>query len=89
MEKELYPVFSVDVCFASYAMDYKLIGAKSRKDLIENFDWADGNIDIFDKAFTFKEAMDHMKGEDFRIKQIPGLYTDKPYEILDTYAYYE
>lgn len=89
MEKELYPVFCVDVCFASCAMDYKLIGAKSREDLIENFDWADGNIDIFEESFTFEEAMDHMKGEDFRIKQIEGLYTDTPYKILDSYSYYE
>lgn len=88
MEKELYPVFCVDVCFASYAMDYKLIGAKSREDLIENFDWADGNIDIFDE-FTFEEAMGHMKVEDFRIKQIEGLYTDTPYKVLDSYSYYE
>ena len=89
MEKELYPVFRVDVCFASYAMNYKLIGAKSREDLIENFDWADGNIDIFEESFTFKEAMNHMNGEDFRIKQIEGLYTDTPYKILDSYSYYE
>lgn len=77
MEKELYPVFSVDVCFASCAMDYKLIGAKSREDLIENFDWADD------------QEMGHMKGEDYRIKQIKGLYTDTPYKVLDTYTYYE
>ncbi len=89
MKKKLYPVFRVDVCFSSYAIDYKLIGAKSREDLIENFDWADANIDIFDEAFTFKEAMDHMKGEDFRIKQIEGLYTDTPYKTLTTFAYYE
>lgn len=89
MEKELYPVFRVNVCFTSYAMDYKLIGAKSRKDLIENFDWADGNIDIFDETFTFEEAMDDMNGEDFRIEQIEGLYTDTPYKVLDSYSYYE
>lgn len=89
MEKELYPVFSVDVCFAPHAIDWIFVGAKSKKDLIDNFDWDDGVIDIFEEYFTFKEAMDHMKGEDFRIKQIEGLYTDTPYKILDRYSYYE
>ena len=89
MENKLYPVFCVDVCFTSYAMDYKLIGANSREALIKNFDWADGNIDIFDEAFTFEEAMDHIKVEDLRIQQIKGLYTDVPYKVLDSYSYYE
>ena len=89
MEKELYPVFQVDVCFVPYAIDYKLIGAKSREDLIKNFDWDYGIIDIFDETFTFKEAMDHMNGDDFRIKKIEGLYTDTPYKVLTEFAYYE
>ena len=32
--RELYNIYSIDVCFESYAMDEVLVGAKSKKDLI-------------------------------------------------------
>lgn len=34
INKELYNVYLVNVCFDSYAMDEVLVGAKSRDDLI-------------------------------------------------------
>lgn len=90
MEKELYPVFSVDVCFASYAIDWILVGAKSKKDLIDNLDWNDGVIEIFETFGSFDDAMRQIEEGDYhRIKQIEGLYTDTPYKILDRCSYYE
>lgn len=36
MEKEFYPVYSVNVCFEDYEMYYVLVGAESEEDLIEH-----------------------------------------------------
>ncbi len=89
MEKELYPVFRVDICFEAYAMEDKLIGAKSREDLIENFDFKSCLHDRFDSEDLQEHLFLLKNNKEYRIAQIKGLYTDKPYEVLDTFAYYE
>ena len=80
-EKKVFPVFSVDVCLVSYAMDQVLIGAESVDDLIKNLSTV---IDI-DKRVVKKVSNE----KDWRISKISNLYTDKPYTLLDRYTYYE
>ena len=72
--KEFYPVFSVNICLSEYAMNEVLFGAKDREDLIANFDMLSEEI---------------MRTDEWRIKEIEGLYTDKPYTVLDSFVYYE
>lgn len=79
----LYPVFRVDICFASYAMDYRYIGAKDREDLVLHLKG------IFEEDDVVLGHLREIEEEDYRIEAVPDLYTDKPYKILDTFAYYE
>lgn len=87
MEKELYPVFCVDVCFTPYAMENVLIGAKNKKDLMENpkFEQILNDLCI---GIT-PENIDEIKIEDFRIEEMENIYTDKPYTVLKRFSYYE
>lgn len=79
-EKKVFPVFSVDVCFDSYAMDQVLVGAESVDDLIKNLK----------PIVRYKREVNKISKErETRIVKIPNLYTDKPYTVLDRYAYFE
>lgn len=78
-EKKVFPVFSVNACFDSWAMDQILVGAESEDDLIKNL-----------KSLVHKDDAKKIKNERaWRIVKIPSLYTDCPYVILDRYAYFE
>lgn len=76
MKKEVeYKLFSVDVCESMWAVEYSLVGAKSKKDLLAHWD------EIFeDKESCKSEA---------RITPIEGAFVTVPYKILDTFSYYE
>ena len=84
-DKELYPIFSVDTCIQSYSIEYTLIGAKDLEDLLAHLP------DILKKmGKPYIERRLLMK--DYKTctpEVIEGAYTDKPYEPLSTYAYYE
>ena len=76
MKKEVkYKIFSVDVCEAPWAIDYSLVGAKSKKDLLAHWD------EIFEDKASIKSAA--------RITPIDGAFTTVPYETLDNFSYYE
>ncbi len=84
--KKLYPVFRVDVCFEPYAMEYKLIGAKDAKDLRQQI-----KAILSDYGFD-KEELSILETENRdanRIVKMENIYTDKPYKILKSFAYYE
>jgi len=86
MEEKLYPVFQVDVCFSSYAMDYELVGAETISDLKEHLN------EIFGNSLTKEEIkkIKHPGQNDFnRIKKLDGIYTKEPYKNLTSYGYYE
>lgn len=86
MEEKLYPVFQVDVCFSSYAMDYQLVGAETISDLKERLN------EIFGDSLTKDEIkkIKHTRQNDYkRIKKLDDIYTKEPYKILTSYAYYE
>ena len=85
IEKELYPVFVVDVCRQPYATDDVLVGAESKEDLrehlpeiLEEFGWHNTKV--------VEEVMSEF---DWRVAEKEGLYTDQPYKILADFAYYE
>lgn len=80
MEK-MYKVYRVDTCFDSYAMEYKLVGAESEEDLIRILD----KIVDYNKRYVKKIVEER----EWRIKEIEGLFTDRPYEVLDCYGYRE
>ena len=78
-EKKVFPVFSVNVCFDSWAMDQILVGAESIDDLVINLN-----------SIVHKDDAKKIKKERaWRIVKIPSLYTDCPYVILDRYSYFE
>lgn len=79
MEKK-YQVYSVDTCFSEYAMEYQLVGAESVDDLITHL-----------KDFIrYKKDRKRIENErEWRIREIPHLYTDVPYIGLDSYGYCE
>ena len=86
MEEKIYPVFEVDTCFSSYAMDYSLVGAENISDLKEHLN------DIFGDSLSkpqIKKIKHPGQGDFSRIKKIDGLYTKEPYKILTTYGYAE
>ena len=76
----MFPVFSVDKCFDSYAIDQVLVGAENVDDLLNNLKPIVGTKKIVNKI---------SKEREWRIIKIANLYTDKPYEILDECAYWE
>ena len=80
---KMYPVFRVDICFSGYAIDYALIGAESVKDLLNHIH------DIFsdDDLNYGLVSVDNIT--ETRIEEVKGLYTDKPYTVIDSYSYYE
>lgn len=85
--KKFYPVFSVDVCFTPYAMEYKLIGAKNVKDLRQHI-----KAILSDDGIINEEELSVLetgKRDSFRIVKMKNVYTDKPYKILDSFTYYE
>lgn len=86
MEEKLYPVFQVDICFSSYALDYQLVGAENVDDLKEHIEEIFGNS--LSKS-EIKKIKKPGKNDYDRIEQIDGLYTKEPYKILTTFAYYE
>lgn len=76
MKKEVeYKLFSVDVCEQSWAIEFCLVGAKSKRDLIAHWN------EIFEDKESIKSAA--------RITPIDGAFTTVPYKILDTFGYYE
>ena len=84
-DKELYPIFSVDTCIQSYSVEYTLIGAKDVDDLIAHLP------DILkEMGKPYQERRQLLKDyKTYKPEVIEGAYTDKPYEPLSTYAYYE
>ena len=78
--KKYYKVYSVDFNFEDYAMDYRLIGAENEDDLISH---------LGEFVDSKKRLEKIVKEKEWRIEEVKNLYTDVPYEILDSYGYME
>lgn len=96
MEKELYKVFAVDICCHLYAIDKVFIGASNVEDLKAHYD------EIAAKYFTMplgnEEDWVYMHVSDFgssgnsfegNVNEVPHMYTDEPYTILQEVCYSE
>lgn len=79
-EKKFYPVFAVNVCVDSFAIDYMLVGAEDESDLIKSLKPL-----VRNKSDVKKIS----KERDWRVTRIPNLFTDNPHTVLERYAYYE
>ena len=84
MDKKMYKVFVVDVCFDSYATDDVIVGAEGVDDLIQHIP-----VIFDDYSFTDDNKETFLKQLQHRIAVIEHLYTDTPYQILTSFAYYE
>jgi len=82
----MYKVFEVNDCFEDWAMSDFLIGAESREDLISHL--PEIMIERDGKRSGTKAAKRIIKDE-YRIKEIENLFTDKPYTSLTSYGYIE
>lgn len=89
--KKMYQVFEVDVCFTSYAIDYVLIGAKDKDDLLAHIDdWFDDEKFFSLHAGDDTETLMHLiKTDEYRVKAVDNLYTDVPYTVLNEFSYWE
>lgn len=89
--KNKYQVFEVDVCFTSYAIDYVLMGAKDKDDLLAHIDdWYDEEFLNFTSHIEDAETLAHLiKIDEHRVKAVDNLYTDVPYTVLNRFSYYE
>lgn len=85
MEKKYYPLFSVDVCTMTYAMDYRIVGAESPEDLLAHWEELFGNDTLIDYEH---DTPVEIKSLD-RITPISDAYTTTPYKVIDGYSYYE
>ena len=81
-DKELYPVFELDVCTMSYAIDFILVGAKDENDVIQHLPEILKDIDKCAK--DRKEIIKRYKydSEYYKPTPVPNVYTDKPYVRL-------
>ena len=82
IDKELYQVFDVDTCFSSWAMEHCLVGAESLEDLKAHA------TEIFKGVLNAKQRKSLFK-EEYRVKEIKGMYTETPHQILEWYGYAE
>ena len=78
----MVPVFELDTYFDTYGMQYLLVGAESREDIVSHLS------EIFGDDYD-EDAAKRLKREKWRIKKVEGLFTDTPYKILTGYTYIE
>lgn len=81
-DKELYPVFELDVCTMSYAMDSILVGANNEVDVIKHLDeiLKDAGKDYKERQ-RIRENYIH-DNECYKPVLVPNVYTDTPYVRL-------
>lgn len=88
-DKELYPVFELDVCTMSYAMDTILIGAKDEKDVIKHLPEILKNAgkDSRERKRIIENYT--IDSDCYKPVLVPNVYTDTLYEKLSGYFYAE
>ena len=89
IDKELYPVFELDVCTMSYAIDTILIGAKDEKDVIKHLPEILKNAGK-DYAERKRNIENYTVNSDcYKPVLVPNVYTDTLYKKLSEYFYAE
>lgn len=84
-DKELYPVFDVDICTQDFAMEGLLVGAVDVDDLIEHLP------ELLKKlGKPYQERRQIIKNvKTYNPEAIKDVYTDNPYTPLSIYGYCE
>ena len=90
-EKKYYQVFSVDMSFDPWSMNYVLIGGESEDDVASHLKEIYSFIGHKGKRVYFnqKYVKRVIKEKTNRIVPINDLFTTAPYKLLDTFGYYE
>lgn len=85
----MYKVFEIDVYFSTYGMENVLVGAIDEEDLKKHITQkllgAEGE---FYPPISDKEFIEKLEEEE-RIREIPHLFTDEPYKVIERYFYAE
>lgn len=85
----MYKVFEIDVYFSTYGMENVLVGAIDEEDLKKHITQKILGVENeFYPAISDKEFIEKLEEEE-RIKEIPHLFTDEPYKVIDRYFYAE
>lgn len=85
----IYKVFEIDVYFSTYGMENVLVGAIDEEDLKKNITQKIlGAEDEFYPPISDKEFIEKLEEEE-RIKEVPHLFTDEPYKVIERYFYAE
>ena len=84
-DKELYPIFSVDVCTQDFSMEYVLIGAIDVDDLLKHM------RRILKKMDKSRDEINMLMDvyKDYPPEPVEGAYTDNPYVQLTYFGYFE
>lgn len=85
----MYKVFEIDVYFSTYGMRKVLIGAIDEEDLKKNITQKIlGVQNEFCPKISDKEFIAVLEEED-RINEVPHMFTDVPYKVIESYFYAE
>lgn len=85
----MYKVFEIDVYFSTYGMENVLVGAIDEEDLKKHITQKIlGTEGAFYPAISDKEFIAMLEEEE-RIKEVPHLFTDEPYKVIERYFYAE
>lgn len=86
--KNMYKVYRIDICFTCYARNYILVGGNSKADVIEHLEEIVENSGN-DIDYLYEEIDSLLNIGIGRVEKVKNLYTDKPYIVLENFAYYE
>ena len=85
----MYKVFEIDIYFSTYGTDNVLVGALDEEDLKKHITQKLLGVEgDFHPPISNKKFIEKLEEEE-RIKEVPHLFTDEPYKIIDRYFYAE
>ncbi len=85
----MYKVFEIDVYFSTYGMETVLVGAIDEEDLKKHITQKLLRVEgEFYPPISNKKFIEKLEEEE-RIKEVPHLFTDEPYKVIERYFYAE
>ena len=83
----MYKVFEIDIYFSTYGMETVLVGAIDEEDLKKHI--TQESLKAYDAPKTSRKQFIAQLEEEERIKEVPHLFTDEPYKVIERYFYAE
>ena len=83
----MYKVFEIDIYFSTYGMETVLVGAIDEEDLKKHI--TQESLKAYDAPKTSRKRFIAQLEEEERIKEVPHLFTDEPYKVIERYFYAE